>query len=157
MWRQRGEPQLAKPLGAVIVLSDAPALALLGNPDQAWPDSVAFDDFQNKGYSLDANKSTSFQYSFNGITVSDNISATDPHSLVRKLNILDAPNGFYLRLASAVEIESIGKGLYAIGNKSYYITLDDSQQPIIRKSKMGKELIVAIPAAASTYSYSITW
>jgi hypothetical protein len=70
---------------------------------------------------------------------------------------LDAPNGFYLRLASAVEIESIGKGLYAIGNKSYYITLDDSQQPIIRKSKMGKELIVAIPAAASTYSYSITW
>ena len=157
MWRQRGEPQLAKPLGAVIVLSDAPALALLGNPDQAWPDSVAFDDFQNKGYSLDANKSTSFQYSFNGITVSDNISATDPHSLVRKLNILDAPNGLYLRLASAVEIESIGKGLYAIGNKSYYITLDDSQQPVIRKSKMGKELIVAIPAAASTYSYSITW
>jgi hypothetical protein len=132
-------------------------LAVLGNPDQTWPDSVAFDDFQNKGYSLDANKSPSFQYSFNGITVSDKISATDPNSLVRKLKILDAPKGLYLRLAAAVEIESIGKGLYAIGNKSYYITLDDSQQPIIRKSKMGKELIVAIPAATSTYSYSITW
>jgi hypothetical protein len=157
MWHERGEPQLAKPLGAVIVLSDAPALAVLGNPDQTWPDSVAFDDFQNKGYSLDANKSPSFQYSFNGITVSDKISATDPNSLVRKLKILDAPKGLYLRLAAAVEIESIGKGLYAIGNKSYYITLDDSQQPIIRKSKMGKELIVAIPAATSTYSYSITW
>jgi hypothetical protein len=47
--------------------------------------------------------------------------------------------------------------VYAIGNKNYYIKLDDTQQPIIRKSKLGKELIVAIPAAASTYSYSITW
>ena len=157
MWHERGEPQLAKPLGAVIVLSDAPALAVLGNQDQAWPDSVAFDDFQNKGYSLDASKSPSFQYSFNGITVSDKISATEPSSLVRKLKISDAPAGLYLRLAAAAEIESIGKGLYAIGNKSYYITLDDSQQPIIRKTKMGKELIVAIPAATSTYSYSITW
>ena len=157
MWRQRGEPQLAKPLGAVIVLSDAPALALLGNPDQAWPDSVAFDDFQNKGYTLDANKFPSFQYSFNGISVSDKISATEPSSLVRQLKITDAPKGLYLRLAAAAEIASLGNGLYAIGNKSYYITLDNSQQPIIRKSTLGKELIVAIPADASTYSYSITW
>ena len=157
MWRQRGEPQLAKPLGAVIVLSDAPALALLGNPDQAWPDSVAFDDFQNKGYTLDANKFPSFQYSFNGISVSDKISATEPSSLVRQLKITDAPKGLYLRLAAAAEIASLGNGLYAIGNKSFYITLDNSQQPIIRKSKLGKELIVAIPSATSTYSYSITW
>ena len=73
------------------------------------------------------------------------------------MKISDAPKGLYLRLAAAAEIEFIGKGLYAIGNKSYYISLDDSQQPIIRKTKMGKELIVAIPAATSTYSYSITW
>jgi hypothetical protein len=157
MWRQRGEPQLAKPLGAVIVLSDAPALALLGNPDQAWPDSVAFDDFQNKGYTLDANRFPSFQYSFNGISVSDKISAKEPSSLVRQLKITDAPKGLYLRLAAAAEIASLGNGLYAIGNKSFYITLDNSQQPIIRKSKLGKELIVAIPSATSTYSYSITW
>ena len=99
----------------------------------------------------------SFQYSFNGISVSDKISATEPSSLVRKLKILDAPKGLYLRLAAATEIASLGNGLYAIGNKSYYITLDNSQQPIIRKSKLGMELIVAIPADASTYSYSITW
>jgi hypothetical protein len=158
MWRQRGEPQLAKPLGAVIVLSDAPALALLENADQAWPDSVAFDDFQNKGYTLDANKFPSFEYSFNGISVTDKISALEPTSLVRKLKISDAQKGLYLRLAAAVEIASLGNGLYAIGNKNYYITtLVDSQQPMIRKSKLGKELIVAIPAEASTYSYSITW
>jgi hypothetical protein len=60
-------------------------------------------------------------------------------------------------LAAADEIASLGNGLYAIGNKSFYITLDNSQQPIIRKSKLGMELIVAIPADASTYSYSITW
>jgi hypothetical protein len=47
--------------------------------------------------------------------------------------------------------------LNSVGNKNFYITLDESQQPIIRKSKLGKELIVAIPTATSTYSYSITW
>ena len=106
---------------------------------------------------INANKFPSFQYSFNGTSVSDKISATEPSSLVRNLKILDAPKGLYLRLAAAVEIEALGNGLYAIGNKNYYIKLDDTQQPIIRKSKLGKELIVAIPAAASTYSYSITW
>jgi len=119
---------------------------------------VAFDDFQNKGYTLDANKFPSFEYSFNGISVTDKISALEPTSLVRKLKISDAPKGLYLRLAAAAEIASLGNGLYAIGNKNYYITtLVDSQQPMIRKSKLGKELIVAIPAEASTYSYSITW
>jgi len=157
MWHERGEPQLAKPLGAVIKLSDAPALAVLKNPQEQWPDSIAFDDFQNKGYVLDVNKSPTFQYAVNSMNVNDKISSPTATSLVRKLQITGAPEGLYLQLASDTQIEIISKGLYAIGNKNYYISVEESLNPVIRKSPTGQELIVAIPVNTASLSYSITW
>jgi len=157
MWHERGEPQLAKPLGAVIKLSDAPALAVLKNPQEQWPDSIAFDDFQNKGYVLDVNKSPTFQYAVNSMNVNDKISSPTATSLVRKLQITGAPEGLYLQLASDSQIEIISKGLYAIGNKNYYISVEESLNPVIRKSPKGQELIVAIPVNTASLSYSITW
>ena len=157
MWHERGEPQLAKPLGAVITLSDAPALAVLTNPLEQWPNSIAFDDFQNKGYTLDANRFPTFLYAINTINVSDKFSSQGSTSLLRELQITGAPEGLYIRLASDTQIELIGNGLYAIGNKNYYITVADSLKPVIRKSLTGQELIVAIPVNTASLSYSITW
>ena len=157
MWHERGEPQLAKPLGAVIALSDAPAMAVLGNPLEPWPDSVAFDDFQNKGYSLDANRFPTFLYAMNTINVTDKISAPSPTSLLRNLEFTGAPVSTYFRMASDSQIELISKGLYAVGNRNYYITVNDNLNPVIRKSPTGQELIVAIPVNTSSISYSITW
>ena len=157
MWLERGEPQLAKPLGAVITLSDAPPLAVLKTPQEQWPSSVPFDDFQNKGYVLDANKFPTFQYAINAMNVNDKISSPNATTLVRKIQITGAPESLYFQLASATQIELISKGLYAIGNKNYYISIEDSLNPVIRKSSTGQELIVAIPVNTASLSYSITW
>ena len=157
MWHERGEPQLAKPLGAVISLSDAPALAVLQNPLEQWPESIAFDEVQNKGYTLDADRFPTFQYAMGAINVADKISTPSPTSLLRQLEITDASAGLYFRMASDTQIELIGKGLYAVGNKNYYLTVSDRLNPVIRNSPTGQELIVAIPVNSSSISYSITW
>jgi len=157
MWHDRGEPQLARPLGSVIVLSDAPAVAVLPDASAPWPDSVVFDDFQNKGYVLDANRFPTFEYAYNGMNVTDKISAQQPGSLTRELSVSGGPAGVYCRIAVADHIEMLGKGLYAIGDKSYYIRLDDRYKPTIRQTSKGQEMLVSIEKAASPLTYSITW
>jgi len=157
MWHERGEPQLAKPLGSVIVLSDAPALAVLADAQAAWPDSVAFDDFHNEGYTLDENRFSSFAYSVNNMHVTDKISAPNATSLMRQLDINNAPANLYCRIANADNIEMIGKDLYAIDGKSFYINVADSFKPMIRQTQKGKELIVALHGNTASFNYSITW
>jgi hypothetical protein len=157
MWHERGEPQLAKPLGSVITLSDAPALAVLSSVDAPWADSVAFDDFHNEGYTLDENRFASFTYTVNNMHVTDKVSAATATSLVRQININNAPVNLYCRIANADKIESLGRGLYAIAGKSYYIGVGDNFKPQIRQRPNGQELIVAIPANTSSLTYSITW
>src|SRR5690606_26021316 len=56
MWEERGEPQTASPLGSVIVLSDAPALAVLNNLDSPWPGPAAFETLESRGYTLNKSR-----------------------------------------------------------------------------------------------------
>ena len=157
MWHERGEPQLAKPLGSVIVLSDAPALAVLADVQAAWPDSVAFDDFHNEGYTLDENRFPSFEYSVNNMHVTDKISAPNATSLIRQMDLTNAPANLYCRIANADNIEMIGKDLYAVDGKSFFINVADSFKPVIRQTAKGKELIVALQGNTASFNYSITW
>ena len=157
MWYERGEPQLAKPLGSVIVLSDAPSLAVLAGQDTPWPDSVAFDDFHNKGYTLDEFRFPSFEYEYNGISVTDKISAPSANSLLRKITVTDPPAGLYARIAMGTTIESLGKGMYAIDDRSYYISMDESIKPLIRQTQGGKELLVLMDKHSNSLTYSMSW
>ena len=157
MWHERGEPQLAKPLGSVIMLTDAPSLAILADAGAPWPDSVAFDDFQNKGYTLDENRFPSFEYEYKGIKAVDKISAPTANSLVRKIKVTDPPANLYARIATGAGIESLGKGIYAVDGKSYYLQLDDPIKPLIRQTQRGKELLVPIGKNTNTLTYSLMW
>ncbi len=157
MWHERGEPQLAKPLGSVIVLSDGPSVAVLPSPAAPWPDSVAFDDFNNKGYVLDENRFPTFEYSYGGIEAKDKISAAQPGSLTRVISITSPPPGLYGRIALAARIESLGNGWYAVGDKSYYLQLDAKYKPLIRQTHSGQEILVPLTKSSSQITYSITW
>lgn len=156
MWHERGEPQLAKPLGGLMVLNDAPALAVLARNDAAWPDSVAFDDFHNKGYVLDANRYATYEYEFNGIHIFDKISAAQTTGLTREIKTEHAPANLYCRLASAGKIEDLGKGLYAVDDRAFYIQTGDGAKPMLRQTAKGTELLLPV-ADASPLAYSIIW
>jgi hypothetical protein len=156
MWVERGEPQLAKPLGTTTLLSSAPTLAVLNDINDHWPDSIAFDDFKTKGYSLDGDKNPTFHYEYGGFSVDDKISmVASGESLKRELKVHNIPQGLHCRLARGKLIEPMGKGLYAIDGKSYYIKIDERLKPVIRKSQHSEELIVPLNKSLSSLNYSI--
>jgi hypothetical protein len=157
MWHDRGEPQLARPRGSLLILSDAPALAVLPTATTAWPDSVAFDDFQNKGYTLDKNRTPTFLYAYDGIEVTDKISGQQPQSLTREITVTDPPADLYCRIAAAKSIEMIDRNFYAIDDRCYYIRLEDRFKPLIRSTPAGKELLVPIGKQSAPLTYSITF
>jgi hypothetical protein len=156
MWHERGEPQLAKPMGALQVLTDAPALAVLGGNDTPWPDSIPFDDFHNKGYVLDASRFATYQYDFNGIDVTDKVAA-QPNGLTRQVAVTGAPANLYCRIAAAIKIQDLGNGLYAINDRAYYIQLAEGTRAATRQMPNGKELIVPVAPGAASLTYSIIW
>jgi hypothetical protein len=157
MWNERGEPQLAKPLGSVIPLSEMPALALLPKAEAAWPDSIAFDDFKNLGYTLDKHRNPSFEYETDGYHVWDKISAgSEGRSLVREIRVTTVPPNLFCRIAGSTAISSIGKGLYVVGDKIYYLQIDEKLKPFIRTTPRGSELLVPVMENISI-SYSLIW
>ena len=157
LWLERGEPQLASPLGSVTSLSDAPSIAILSDDKTSWPDSIAFDDIQIKGYVLDNQRTPTFKYAIKGINVTDKIvPQNNGESLLRELTITNPPVNLYCRIASASTIEHIRGDLYGINGKSYYIRIDKKFKPVIRQSQNGQE-IIARYETAGPLTYSIIW
>jgi hypothetical protein len=157
MWEQRGEPQLVKPLGSVIPLSENPALAVLSDATTPWPDSISFEAFKNMGYTLDKQRNPGFEYETGGYHVLDKVSFhLEDRSLMREINVTNIPSNLYCRIANGSAINSLGKGWYVIGDKSYYIRIDQKLKPIIRHTSQGAELILLI-SEKKPLSYSVIW
>ena len=158
MWQDRGEPQLAKPLGSVLPLSAAPALAVLADKEAAWPDSIAFDDLQNKGYVLDKSKMPTFLYEANGADVTDKITVlSDGTALSRTISISNSKQPLYCRIAAAPTIEAHKNNTYIVGDKAYTLKVADGTKAFIRKTQKGKELLVLLANATDSLTYSLTW
>src|SRR5690606_16836174 len=136
LWHERGEPyQRIVPLGSVITLSDAPSVARLPDAaNTAWPDTVSFDDVQNKGYTLDAGRAPSFRYGVLDVHVTDNSSGPNPSGIVGELLVAEPSADLYHRIAVAKTIDRGKKGLFASDNKSYYISIDEKLQTFIREA-----------------------
>ena len=158
MWEQRGEPQLAKPRGAVVALSEAPALAVLIDKEATvWPDSLAFDDLKNQGYTLDKERNPTFEYEVAGYHVADKVAVADADkSIARQITVTKAPASLYLRLARATAISPAGNGMFIIGDNGYYVQTDEKLKPFVRYSKNGSELLVPV-TSDKQINYSIIW
>lgn len=158
MWKDRGEPQLAKPLGTVLPFSAAPALAVLADKDAAWPDSIAFDELQNKGYVLDKNKMPEFLYAANGADVSDKITVQNAGAaLNRTISISNGKQPLYCRIAAAPIIDAHKNNTYSVGDKAYTVKVADGTKAFIRKTQNGKELLVLLANPTDSLTYSLTW
>ncbi len=157
MWHNRGEDQLARPLGSVIPFNDSPAVAELPNTNAKWPDSITFDNLQSDSYLLDKKGVPTFNYTINGTKISDEISpSTDNSGLTRTLRVENPNENLYCRLASADTIEQVKKGLYCI-NGSYYIQLDTALNPLIRSQGQQQEMLISLKKLNSPLTYSLIW
>lgn len=158
MWHERGEPQLAKPLGSVITLSNGPVLAVLSDEKASWPDSIAFDDMHNDGYVLDQQRSPAFKYEWKGMQVTDKISSqNNGESLLREISVTNSIPNLYCRIITGVRIEKLADDLFAINDKSFYVRIDKALKPQIRETQNGQEIIARFGSQNTPFSYSIIW
>ena len=166
MWNDRGEDQIARPIGSTVDLAGVPTVAILGDANAAWPDSLPDErDFTRLGFQLDKAGRPTIRSRVRGITVEDALSpeASGP-SLRRELR-LHAPatastDGVYVLLAMGRNIVRQSDGSYAVDDKSYLVTLPSgAAQPVLREQTGRAELLLPVrfDRGEATVAYSIVW
>lgn len=157
MWHSRGQAQLAVPLGSIVPLSAAPSIAVLQDKNGPWPDSVAFDDFQDEGYVLDNERIPTYSYVIKGTIVKDRIAPLPDRTGFTRTVIVENPSaGLYSRIIAARTIEKLTKELYRVNGTSY-IHINKDYKPQIRTTKEGTEMLVSITGTKTPLTYSIIW
>jgi hypothetical protein len=159
MWHERGDGS-ARPIGSVLVLDDAPALAVLSAEQAPWPVALPAEaGYRSRGYHLDGEGRPVFDYDIYGLRVREEIAALDEgRRLERRLQFQGAvPSGFHARLAIGREIARLPNQTYSIDGR-YYIQLPAKGGPpaVLRTSAGWQELLLPLDAAA-LLSYQILW
>ncbi|MCW9707796.1 family 16 glycoside hydrolase [Fodinibius salsisoli] len=154
MWYSRGDGS-SRPNGSVLNLLEKPALALnkLDNEQESsWSDDTSGTGLKPKGYQLNKDDEPTFNYQIYGTSVEDEIRVIeDGKGLQRTIDIQEAPDDLYVRLAAGSSIEEAGNHRYIVDD-AYYIEAAGSSSPIVRSIDDRQELLVP---AQSTVSYSI--
>ena len=166
MWHERGEDQLAEPLGSALMLPGAPSLAFLDGTNAAWPDSVDEREFRRDGYALDASGHPTFLSHLRDIAVEDAIRPADQGNALRRTMHLRAgattvtPSSLYLQLAHGEHITRDPDGAYVVGDRGYYIMAPGGQATaIVRRLNGHDELLVPVRFnhGAADVAYTIVW
>jgi hypothetical protein len=159
MWYERGEPQILSSMGATVRLPGQTALMTLTSESTAWPDSVDEKTLQYKGLTVDKEGYPTIEYALAGANVTDAI-RPDGNSLVRTLTLSNAPSGTaYCRLAAGSTIEDLGKGLYAVNDRTYYVHIDPKAKVKLRQSQGKQELLMPITTknGSTSVQYAIVF
>jgi hypothetical protein len=128
MWHERGDGS-SRPQGAVHHFVKEPVLAMaqLSSEQEAWKTDTAGTSFRPKGYKLNAQKKPTFRYQVYGSQVQDAIRVLENgQGIQRQISVQQPADQLYMRLAEANRISEVSKGLYVIGDKAYYLRLEDT-------------------------------
>lgn len=166
MWRDRGEPQLEHPLGALIALTATPTLQAPAKEKGGWRLAVTPGDstFTSSGYSLTKNQEPVFFYTFRGTAVRDYIHpAADKRSLTRELEFSFSSDATPFRcvIADGSKVRQLDDGSYVVNDYGYYV--DDINcngcTPEIIKTENGYALVTTITPTGqvTTLRYNIIW
>lgn len=154
MWHDRGDGS-SRPLGSKIVFG-TPYFSIqqLKDAQSAWNTDSAGTGFVVKGYETDEKNNPTFRYNIYGAAVLDALHAdADGEALNRTVTIQNNPGNLFLKLAEGKLIENLGKGLFAIDDKRYYIRMHDPKVNATVRTSGGKtEMIVPVQ---DNFSYSI--
>ena len=149
MWHDRGDGS-SRPMGAVQILTNQqmPAIEKLASKETAWSGDTTGTGYRPNGYALDETGRPSFRYHIYGAAVTDDISVLPENQGIHRTVTVDQPaSGMYLRIAVADSIAQVSRDLYVIGDKSYYVKMDDAKADAIIRNQNGRmELIVPVQA-----------
>ncbi|MES2734479.1 MAG: DUF1080 domain-containing protein [Bacteroidota bacterium] len=157
MWHDRGEPQLAIPLGSVIELSAKPTLAFLADQNTAWPDSNAA--YNYTGYDIDQVGRPIFKYALGAANVWESFDSQEGgkkllHSLVVTMDT--ETKQLWCRIAEGSQITQLPNGLYSVNDKQYCVELPAGELPVIRSTGQNTQEML-LPVKAGVIKYAIVW
>ncbi len=153
--------QFRGPLGNDLIdLPAGPSFARLKTPTAPWPSGKERNlGGKFKGYTLDDNRSPTFIYVLDGITIEEH-SAPDLRPggaiLSRKFKLTNLKGKLYFLAASGGSIKKLSKGAYLIDNK-ITVTLTKTPTPSIRKKGNVSQLIIPITATSSSFEIQLSW
>jgi len=160
MWFERGEPQVAAPMGPAILLSDHFPFVM----DKAsLPDSLdPVASLHYKGYQFDTKRYPAFMYEYNKNLVTDRFKPYENGKGLERI-ITIQPSGTntnaVFRIAEGKQITDLGNGLYAIDDQSYYLQLlptnGQMPKPFIQDGTKQKELL--LNATVNELHYALVW
>ena len=165
MWHERGEPQLAQPLGSVLEQSGRPVVLRMSEDGTAPPDSTL--PYEYVGYRLDEAGRPTFRYRLEGVKIEDRLRPIDQgRALARELTLAtdaSAPEAgrYFVHLAEADRIEPQEDGSYRIGDNQYYLDVRETggEQPVIQEEGGRQALLlpVRLQEGTTTLNYTILW
>lgn len=160
MWHERGEPQIASPMGSPISFADRAALAIVQNDKSSLPDTLG-SELVYKGYVLNDKFSPMFQYQYGSMTFDDLIQpSSDGLGFSRSLSIqgVNANQVTYVRLAQGSAIEKVGDNTFAVDNQQYFIQLPvGSKIKYEIKESPGKQELVVPISGTSKFEFLLIW
>ena len=147
MWYNRGQDQLARPLGSLLTFTGTTFLFAEGGST----DSLHF-----AGYKLDADGRPVFMYRTGNLTIADAI-RPDPQArhLIRTLTFRgQMEQSLWVRIASSPFIGRLGNHSYAVNDQSWYI--EDAVNARIQ-SEESLLLPILFENGEAQVSYAIVW
>lgn len=154
MWHDRGDGSF-KPMGAPQYLFKNAAFAVLSNQNESFTEKQS--KVTTKGYVIDEKTGRpTFIYTVNDGEINDKLLPSNDNKQITREITLKAPvANLYHKLAEGSSITKVAEGLYAIGDKQYYIQLDSSAAPLIQEASGKKQLI--LPVTGTSIKYSLIW
>ncbi|HEX7069832.1 MAG TPA: family 16 glycoside hydrolase [Rhodothermales bacterium] len=159
MWFERGEPQVAVPRGSVIDFERRP-LVVMGDAEGPSSDSLAAVTLKYEGYTIDSTGYPVYRYAARDLALTDRLVASDDgREIERRITASGSAGTAWLRLVSSHEINPMGHGTYAVGDREYYVVLHEPAEEalIVRRRNGLQELMVPVPADGSSVTYAVRW
>lgn len=163
MWYERGDSQLAKPLGATIDFTGKAGVALLETPAaDGWPETPGA-LYASEGYRLEPDGTPVFHATLASLRVSDAFRpAADGVGLTRTVTVEGAATSWaaWVLLAEAEGITPAPGG-WVIGDRQHYLDWPEGSphRPVVVTARGRQRLVVPVGAKnpAAPVSYTLIW
>lgn len=152
MWFERGEPQIAEPLGLVNQLDDKCPIFVINDINGSVVESQNIEkDLTYKGYHYNSERRPIFEYQYKGSTILEHTRPNDSANGLHRNIIFDKNMAnTYIRAGESKNISALGNGLYLLGN--YYILTKSTNAKIVN---IGGMQTLMLPLEGTNVVYEV--
>jgi hypothetical protein len=153
MWFERGEPQLAEPLGVALPLDGKTAVFNIADINNVSEQQNLGNDLTYTGYHFNSERRPIFQYQYKGESILEHIRPNEQANGLHRNVIFNKniPNT-YIRAGEGNMATDLGDGLYQIDNQ--YIK---TQSPNAKIVNIGNTKALMIPLESTNVAYEVIW